>query len=310
MKRGWLSAPLVILALASLGTPVAAQGKPYSIDDVATLVSSGVRTARIVELVSSDCLAFVVDDAAEGRLQSAGADAALAGALRAVCYRGSGIEVLSTPAGAEVVVQGRSVGATPVAIPHAAQTGLVIEVRNAYGLRTISADLAPDQLLQIEVELPSDSVSYGATSAPRPPLPIRPAPRGRFRPALFGIGIGAASFGVSMGACKGKELDFREDPELGYSVPNGSGVKEKTSMGCSGGIAAAGLAAGWLASDQLSRRSYNRRVARFEQDSATYVVRLEEWERTNLLINMSGSPQPKVVTLPARRFSSASPGGQ
>lgn len=83
-----------ILSVALLGLTAAhdrAQAQksnpPYSLEDVIVLVQGGHSNERIVARVGPDCIAFRVNAAAEAELQKAGADTALAAALRDVCYR-------------------------------------------------------------------------------------------------------------------------------------------------------------------------------------------------------------------------------
>ena len=78
---------LVVLARAAWPRAGAAQGLPYTLEQVITLLG-GVEEDQILELVRGDCISFRVQGEAERRLRDAGASDTLITALRSVCYRG------------------------------------------------------------------------------------------------------------------------------------------------------------------------------------------------------------------------------
>jgi hypothetical protein len=82
---------LVLGALALL-LPVraAAQAKPYSLDQVATLLRGGVSQSYILDQVRPNCVSFRVDEAAVTVLRESGADEAFVSSLRQVCYQSPG----------------------------------------------------------------------------------------------------------------------------------------------------------------------------------------------------------------------------
>src|SRR3712207_525594 len=88
----------VAVVVATLyAAPVAeAQGSPYSLDQVVSLLQGGATGPRVIELVGSNCLSFRVTPTAEQRLRTAGADAPLIRRLRGLCVKLSGAS--SSPA--------------------------------------------------------------------------------------------------------------------------------------------------------------------------------------------------------------------
>jgi hypothetical protein len=83
---------VMVLFVGTLATPVsgtaqqATTPQPYTQTQVRQLLEAGIATARIIERLKADCIAFRVD-AAAAELRQAGADDALLTALRSVCYR-------------------------------------------------------------------------------------------------------------------------------------------------------------------------------------------------------------------------------
>ncbi|HLU25214.1 MAG TPA: hypothetical protein VKZ58_05865 [Longimicrobiales bacterium] len=78
---------LVVLALAAVPRAGAAQGLPYTLDQVITLLG-GLDEDQILDLVRGDCISFRVEGEAERRLRESGASDSFITALRSVCYRG------------------------------------------------------------------------------------------------------------------------------------------------------------------------------------------------------------------------------
>jgi len=71
--RGTVFTGVLLAGLFHGTSPLAAQRKPYTIDDLLTLVRGGVAPVRIGELADRSCLAFVLDRDAEAQLCQSGA---------------------------------------------------------------------------------------------------------------------------------------------------------------------------------------------------------------------------------------------
>lgn len=118
--NGCRIAAVVACALSGLAAgELRAQAKPYSLDDLLTLVRGGVPPTRLANLVGTNCLAFTIDQQSAARLRQAGA----------------GDEVISRLSGVCVVTQGPrlSVGSTDLALDPA----LIAQTRLTYSIRAL-----------------------------------------------------------------------------------------------------------------------------------------------------------------------------
>lgn len=82
-------AALPLLLACSLLAPTAAsaQAKPFSLEQVTTLLRGGVQRAYILELVRPSCVAFEMTPENERSLRDGGADESFVGALKGFCIR-------------------------------------------------------------------------------------------------------------------------------------------------------------------------------------------------------------------------------
>ena len=74
-----------------LGTPRclhAQERPPFTLEQIEELLAAGLAPSVIVEMAGADCLAFRLNEEAEGRLRAAGATDELITGLRNVCYGG------------------------------------------------------------------------------------------------------------------------------------------------------------------------------------------------------------------------------
>lgn len=86
--RTWRPVLLLAAVLATAPRDATAQqaAKPYTLEDVLTLLQGGFSGTRILSTIGEQCISFRVADA-EQQLLGAGGDSALIAGLRNVCYR-------------------------------------------------------------------------------------------------------------------------------------------------------------------------------------------------------------------------------
>jgi S1-C subfamily serine protease len=81
-SRAWLVAGALALIVAS---PLGAQAKGYTLDDILGLLRRHVSSTRVLSLAKSSCVTFEVTDDVAGRIKRAGGTAALVDGLQKVC---------------------------------------------------------------------------------------------------------------------------------------------------------------------------------------------------------------------------------
>ena len=76
-------AVLALIALARRRpSPAAAQGKPYSLDDLVGLLKKKVASTRVLTLAKQNCITFNLNSFSDDALRKAGGDADLITGLR------------------------------------------------------------------------------------------------------------------------------------------------------------------------------------------------------------------------------------
>jgi hypothetical protein len=95
-----------MLGVLSLFIPVGvlAQAKPYSLDQVVTLLRGGISPSYILEQIRPNCILFRVDDNAVRVLRESGADDAFVSSLRQTCYLSDNLAVGTDSAAAVPLV--------------------------------------------------------------------------------------------------------------------------------------------------------------------------------------------------------------
>jgi hypothetical protein len=92
-----IAAVALLLGAAARPARLAAQGDPYTLQDVQLWISSGVKPARMLRLAQARCLAFRMDAGTEAELRAAGAGEVLLEGLRSVCVRPAQMAVVPAP---------------------------------------------------------------------------------------------------------------------------------------------------------------------------------------------------------------------
>jgi hypothetical protein len=94
---------VLCLGLAFAPADAEAQARPYTFDQVLTMVEGGLSTEFVIGEIRTACIDFRVDQEAATQLRSAGARDDLIAALRSVCHRPASTPIRTvSPAGAAV----------------------------------------------------------------------------------------------------------------------------------------------------------------------------------------------------------------
>lgn len=292
----WLLSGLAALALCCLSArPATAQGRAYSAEAIARLVTGGANTARILELTRAECVGFIMDEAADRLLRRAGADEGLIAGLRGTCYIGPAIDVSSEPPGAEVLVNGQSVGKTPITIPVKAAPAVAVEVRYNGAAKSITTAVPADRVARLRFDLPRDTLpwpvgrsarefgeEYGLLDSWRSTLPkpeVPRAPRGWRKTTRLGLGLAmgaGAGFAATRSTCArslpSKTVDGKTYPAVPLGVDPACSTPTMAGAALVGGVALMGIA----------KLRHDGRVRGYRRATAAYPQRVADWENAKI----------------------------
>lgn len=281
----WLATAL----LCAVPSVVVAQQRVQSIDDVTRLLASGAPAPRVLSLLRIDCIDFPVDDAAIARLRTFGAPDTFIQQLRDVCYLGAQVQLRSEPAGAEVFIGEREVGATPMTWRTLPTGKLSFRVVGLKGERTVDVRVPAGTRVDVDVVLPMDTVPWPSVRDAEdivrdlglqqrypeipfdPAEPVAPAKAntvGRF--VLGSVLVGGAGFGASMALCNqsvtaGSAGGYLSD---GTYVAPGEVASLGPATACQAGAAGGAALLGGFLNTMIGKSSYNGRVKRYEREVA------------------------------------------
>lgn len=286
---------LLLPLLPTLGR--AQEGRPYSVDQVAEAVASGLDT-RMLEQARANCISFIVDAATTAQLRAAGAAADFTSALRDVCYVGTSLDVRTEPAGAEVWVQDRHVGKSPWVSPMAPVRNAVVEVRLGGKAQRVTTDILAGQLVRVDFTIPRDTMELPPVPSdqelrtlraqvgdfdptrPRPAPPSAPT-RGGSLKAVVGAGLLGAAGGAGVGTllCNQDVAVYTVETIGGIPVRTQAGTERKLQGACLGFSAGGGAVVGGLAGKLWSNASFARRRRQYAEDLRIYDRQLALWEQ-------------------------------
>ena len=134
-------AALGVFALGCVAISTAAQGKPYSLDDLTGLLKKKVASTRVLTLAKQNCISFNMNSFSENALKKAGGTNDLITGLNSVC----------SPAHPRPVVDSAhrvTPGAVPIPVASAvADTAVMVLIRAA----VVNADLTIRPLPQLDM---------------------------------------------------------------------------------------------------------------------------------------------------------------
>lgn len=278
---------LLSIVLGVSGPALAQQPLPAS--RIALMKSETRSNDEILAAARRDCIAFVVDDEAS-RLARAGVDDELIRSLRSVCYKGPGLQVSTNPGGAELRVNGASVGVSPWFGPMSPQT-VQLEVRRNGRSIPVQVDVLAGRWTVVQFTFAGDTAAVPAASSDEeiarlrrdlmsplrdaaPPEPSQPRLRSGSSISIGGIAGAALAAGAGAALCK--TTAFRNDPDGRGGFVSVEFKKRNTP--CLAGSIGGGFAAGGFSGLTMARSRHRQDVAKFEKDIAGYPVAYANWK--------------------------------
>lgn len=288
------AATLVALGAAA-PRAAAAQSRPQTIEDIALMLSDGTRPEQVLRRLEStgSCVSFVVNQRAVERLTRAGADSGFIARLRDVCYEGTELLVTTEPAGAEVIIDGRTVGKSPYRTPEEPGVMHTVQVRKGAWLRSTKQAqmIEQDQRTRIHFEVPQDTIAWPRrrterdfgeqfgllegwqSRIPKPELPAPPKGWSKTKRMLIGAAVfGGAAYAVGTTQCQVVDPAYTVE---GQTYP-------ETNLGvdpnCAGGMAAGGALGGALLSAGWAKMRHGGHVRSYESAKRNFGATLQAWE--------------------------------
>jgi len=297
--RLWKTGRLA-LGIFALATAAEAQSTGRSLQDIIDLLAGRVTQSRVAQRAKEDCIAFPMDADAESKLTNAGASRELIASLRASCFTGAILEVISEPTGADLAVDGRPVGKTPYRARVTPTAAMRLQVKRGEQVQSFEAEIPPGMQIRVAFDILEDTLPWPEEKSarqiadelgvlrqwtppvPKPPEPLAPGTsRSGMRALLVGLaggGVAFAAASLSPTPCHDKQV-ASTDSYLGDKLyPAGSEVDLGLKPACAGGIGGGVAIVSSLVARQLFNSRHRSRVQQYEAARAGYSDQVSRWE--------------------------------